>query len=482
MISRMVGRGVLILALAIAGSSLAAESRPASDPRGERVDALMGRAMADRRIPGLQIAVVKDGQIVLSRAYGLANLQTPVAVTGETVFSINSITKAFTGVAAMREVEAGRLDLDKPVSAYLDDLPEAWRGVTIRQLLSHTSGLPDFTRMKNAGDDEAEAWKAALARPVNFPAGERFEYCQTNYALIQKIINGLNGRPDNATLIDAQLRLVGMSHTGFGDSRDVIPGKAAGYRYAFAKPAGPGELRSVYETFSPLHRAASGMNSTADDLAGWMIALQQGRLLGPEALKTMWTPQVFSNGKPGQWGMGWQVLDRPEHRAVNMTGGGRSAMFLYPDDGVGVAILTNLSGATPEDLIDQVATIFIPGMRLTGVAALRAELEARGFDDVPAAVAELRRRDPDFRPDEIELNDWGYRLLANGKPQAALSVLKLGAELYPTSGNAFDSLADAYDVNGDRALAIENYRQSLRLDPKNANAMRRLEKLGVPIS
>lgn len=481
MISRIIGRGVLVLALLVAGASLAAEPRTAPDPRGEQVDVLMRRAMADRRIPGLQIAVVKDGEIVLSRAYGVANLQTPVPVTDQTVFSINSITKAFTGVAAMREVEAGRLDLNKPVSAYLDGLPEAWRGITIRQLLSHTSGLPDFTRIKGVDGDEASAWNTALARPVRFPAGERFEYCQTNYALIQKVINGLNGRPENATLADDQIRLVGMTHTGFGDGRDVTPGKAAGYIYAFAKPGDPGELRSVYEVFTPLHRAASGMNSTADDMARWMIALQQGRLLGPDAMKAMWTPATFSNGQPGQWGMGWLVLNRSEHRAVSMTGGGRSAMFLYPDDRVGVVILTTLSGAAPEDLIDQVATIFIPGMRLTGVAALRAGLEAQGFDNLPAVVAELRRQDPNFRPDENELNDWGYRLLSYGKPQAALSVLKLGAELYPASGNAYDSLADAYDVNGDRARAIENYRRSLQLDPKNSNATRRLEKLGAPV-
>ena len=459
MIRRTIGWSALILALALAGTFPALAR--ASDPRVDRVDALVRRAMADRRIPGLQIAVVQGGRVVMARDYGQANLQTPVAVTDQTVFSINSITKAFTGVAAMREVEAGRLDLAKPVWAYLD-------------------GLPDFTRMKGADEDEAAAWSAALARPVNFPAGERFEYCQTNYALIQKVINGLNGRPENATLAQAQFRLAGMDHTGFGDSRDVIPGKAAGYRYVFAKPTDPGQLRSVYEVFTPLHRAASGMNSTATDMAGWMVAVLDGRLLGPSALKTLWTPAAYNDGRLGQWGMGWTVLNRPEHRAVGMTGGSRAAMFLYPEDGVGVVILTNLSGSAPEDLVDEVAAAFIPGMKLTGVAALRAGLEARGFDTLPTVVAELRRQDRDFKPEEGELNDWGYRLLTTGKPQAALSVLKLGAELYPASGNAFDSLAEAYDVNGDKARAIENYRRSLQLDPKNTNATRRLEKLGAP--
>lgn len=463
---RVLGLGLLALGLAVASAWAA------PDP-AEHADAIVRRAMAEQHIPGLQIAVVKDGKIVMSRAYGVADLAGRTPVTPDTVFPINSITKAFTGVAAMREVEAGRLDLSKPIGGYVADLPEAWRGVEVRRLLSHTSGLPDFD---DSDGDGAAAWSATLAKPIRFPPGQRFDYNQTNYALVQMAINGLRGRPRDATLAGEQFALARMGHSGYGDTRDAGPGRAVSYGYRQATPDQP-VVRT--EIFSPLHRAAAGMNSTADDMARWLIALQRGKLLGPAARQAMWTPVAFSSGQNGQWGMGWLVLDRPAHRAVAMTGGSRSAVYLYPDDKVGVVILTNLAGSTPEDLVDEIAQGFIPGMTLTGVAALRAALTGQEGADPSASVAAFRAAHPGFGADEHALNDWGYRLLAFGKPRSALAVLKLTADLYPASGNAFDSLGEAYATNGDEASAIDAYRRSLALDPSNKNAeawLKRLEK------
>jgi CubicO group peptidase (beta-lactamase class C family) len=455
---------------------VAAPAEAAPDP-GVQVDAMMRRLMADRQIPGAQVAVVRDGRVVLLRHYGVANLQTPVPVTDGTIFSVNSITKAFTGIAAMREVEAGRLDLAKPVSAYLTGLPEAWRGVTVRQLLSHSSGLPDFasTAGQRQGEGEA-AWAWALTQPVRFPAGARFDYSQTNYALVQNILNTVNGCPLDDPIVLAQTALVGMPATGLHDGRDVVPGKAAAYAIGHATPSGPAVPRGVFEVFAPKHRAASGLDSNASDMARWMNAILGGRLLGPALLRTMWTRTAFNDGSLGQWGMGWLVRDRAVHRAVGMTGGSRAAMFLYPDDHVGVVVLTNLAGAAPEDLVDEIAALYIPGMRLEGVAALRAALDREGYGNAPAILARLRA-DSGFRVDEQELNDWGYRLLSFGKPKEALAVMKIGVDLFPLSGNAYDSLADAYAINGDKARAIAGYERSLVLDPNNGNAVRRLKTL-----
>jgi CubicO group peptidase (beta-lactamase class C family) len=456
---------------ALALLALAAAPAPAAPDPGAQVDALLRRLMAERQIPGAQVAVVRNGRIVLLRHYGVANLQTPVPVTDATTFSINSITKAFTGVAAMRAVEAGRLDLSKRVGDYLGDLPEAWRGVTVRQLLSHSSGLPDFAAgAASRQGDEAAAWAWALAQPVRFSPGERFDYCQTNYALVQNILNTLDGRPIDDPVVLAQAALVGMPATGLHDSRDVMPGKAAIYGLE------QGALRSRFETFSAKHRAASGMDSNAADMARWMNALLDGRLLGPATRQAMWTRVPFTSGALGQWGMGWVVMDRTQHRSVGMTGGSRAAMFLYPEDRVGVVILTNLAGAAPEDIVDQIAALFIPGMQLEGVASLRAALDRQGYGKAPAILAGLRR-DPAFRIDELELNDWGYRLLGFGNAKDALAVLKIGAELFPQSANAHDSLADAYALNGDKGAAIASYERSLQLDPNNVHAVRRLKAL-----
>ncbi len=462
----------LICAAALLAPAIAVAA-PAVDPAA-RADTVIRRAMAERHIPGLQVVVVKDGQIVLSRAYGVADLATKAPVTAQTTFPINSITKAFTGVAAMREVQAGRLDLDKPIGAYVPDLPEAWRGIPVRRLLSHTSGLPDFVpRQKDGAVSEADAWKEALAAPVLFPPGERFHYCQTNYALVQMAIDRLHGRPVSEPLGGEQFSLAGMTRSRYGDSLDPSPGRTVSYGYKRETPDQPAVRREV---FSPLARAAAGLDSTGDDMGRWMIALMDGHLLGQTAKTTMWTPVSYTDGKPGQWGLGWLVLKRPDRLVVGMTGGSRNAVYLYPDDKVGVAILSNLAGSTPEDLIDEIAQGFVPGMTLTGVAALRAELAAAPPEQAEAVVARLRR-DPAFKPDEHELNDWGYRLLAFGKAPTALVVLRLTAELYPDSGNAQDSLADAYEANGDKAAAIVHYRRSLALDPGNTNAVKRLKTL-----
>lgn len=460
---RALGLGLLIL-------SLAATAQAAPDPV-ERADAIVRRAMAEQHIPGLQIAVIKDGKIVMSRAYGVADLAKQTPVTPGTIFPLNSITKAFTGVAAMREVEAGRLDLSKPIGGYVADLPGAWRDIEVRRLLSHTSGLPDFD---DSDGDGAAAWAKTLAKPIRFPPGQRFEYNQTNYALVQMAINGLRGRAPDATLAGEQIALAGMSRTGFGDARDAGPERVTSYGYRKATPDQP-VVRT--EIFSPMHRAAAGMVTTASDVARWMIALQGDTLLKPATKQAMWTPVSYSDGKIGQWGMGWLVLDRPTHRAVAMTGGSRSAVYLYPDDKVGVVLLTNLGGSTPEDLVDEIAQGFIPGMTLTGVAALRVALTGQERADPAATVAAFRKANPGFAADEHELNDWGYRLMAFGKPRSALAVLKLTADFYPASGNAFDSLGEAYAANGDTTSAIVAYERSLALDPANKNAVQWLERL-----
>lgn len=447
------------------------------EARTAEVDRYIAEQMAERQIPGLQLAVVKDGRLVLSRSYGVANLQTPVAVTRETRFAINSITKAFTGVAAMRLVERGKLDLAKPVGAYLDGLPEAWRAIPMVQLLTHMSGLPDIVRAPGERDLEvpaAEIWKWVEAQPMRFVPGERFEYCQTNYALVQRVINRLEGRAPDATLIDEQVKIAGMTHTGFGDSTEVVPGGAAGYRIADQKPGEPGTIRPVYEMFRPDHRAASGMVSTADDMARWLIAMDEGKLLNAASRERMWRAEKFTSGKAGFWGIGWEVLGEPGHPTVGMTGGGRSAFFLYPESRVGVVVLTNLSGAVPEDFLDGVAAIY--GVALRGVPLLRSEMERRGFADGPATVEALRKKDSTLTFAEWELNEWGYRLLG-ATPRKALEVMRIMTRLYPESANAYDSLGEAYARSGEREKAIESYERSLALDPKNTNAEGWLQRL-----
>lgn len=456
----------------------------------QQVDALLKREMRERKIPGLQVAVVSRGRIVLLRSYGVADIQHEVPVSAKTIFAINSCTKAFTGVAVMQLVEDCKIELSAPVSRYLDGLPAAWQGVTIRQLLTHVSGLPNILNVLDPAtgklmgrDTEDSSWAKVLTMPLEFPAGERFSYNQTNYVLLGKIIDKYSGKPFAKVFSERQFEPAMMRQTVFGDSRDLIPKQTPSYRYvknmdghSFDKD----KLIFAYSEFPPFRRTASGLNSTARDLANWLIALQHGKLLRTDAaLKTLWTPGSYNNGSATQWALGWMTKPRSKHSAVIATGGGRAAFFVYPEDDLAVVVLTNLAGAFPEEFIDELAGFYQPEIALSDpVTALRVKLRTRGYEHAVEVFNELKRKDPAFQPLERDLNDWAYRMLnGGGKPKEALEIFKLNAILFPASANVYDSLGEAYATNGFRELAIKNYRRSVELDPANANAIRQLQKL-----
>ncbi|GAB4022952.1 serine hydrolase [Spirosoma koreense] len=454
------------------------------------VDAFLQKQLLERRITGLQVAVVQHGKLVLSRSYGTANVQDAIPVTNRSIFPINSCTKAFTGVAMMQLVEEGKVDLAAPVAYYLDGLPQAWQPVTIRQLLTHVSGLPDINRILNPGTyglqgigTEEETFAKIQTYPMDFPTGTQFRYNQTNYVLLGKIIDKLRGKPFAQVFQERQFDVVGMPGTCFADSRDVIPGMVQSYRYVSnldGKALGKEKLIINYAEFPPMRRTASGLNSTAEEMARWIIALQQGKLLKTkEALKTLWTPGTYNDGSPTQWALGWMVKPRPGHDAIVITGGTRSAMFVYPNDDLAIVALTNLAGSYPEEFVDELAGFFNPAIPLSDpITALRMQLEKRGFDQSETVFADLKQTNPGFRPTENDLNDWGYRLMnGSGKPKEALEIFKLVVALYPDSWNAYDSLGEALLKNGRPDEAIGMYQKSIALNPDNQNGKSVLERI-----
>jgi CubicO group peptidase (beta-lactamase class C family) len=456
----------------------------------DTVERLLQREMRERRIPGLQAAVVHRGKIVLLKSYGTANIQNSVPVTNQSVFAINSCTKAFTGVAIMQLVEEGKVDLAAPVSRYIEGLPAAWQSVTIKQLLTHISGLPDILRRVldpatgafPGGDGEDAAWAKIQTMPMDFPPGTQFSYNQTNYVLLGKIIDKFAEKPFVQVFKERQFQVASMTGTGFGDSRDVIPNMAPSYRYVSnvdGKARSTEVLTNAYYEFPLFRRTASGMNSTAEDLANWIIALQKGRLLKTKvALNALWTAGTYNNGSPTQWALGWVTKPRPKHSAVTATGGGRSAFFVYPDDDLAVIVLTNLAGSYPEDFIDELAGYYDPEISASDpVTLLRMQLRKRGFENAVEVFNEAKKKDAGFQPLETDLNDWAYRMLRQGKKKEALEIFKLNVVLYPRSANVYDSVAEAYEGLGEKELAIRNYKRSLEIDSNNKNAVQHLKKL-----
>ena len=342
----------------------------------DEIDDFLLKKMQDKKIPGLQIAVIKNNKIIKIENYGIANLQDNIAVTDKTVFTINSITKSFVGVAIMQLVEKGKLALSDKASSYVTDLPSTWKNITIKQLLTNTSGLPKIelgTSLISPQGAEA-SWGLVKTLPLAAKANTQFQYTSTNYVLLGKIITQVSGKRFTDFITKNQLRKVGMKLTesaGFAHFQGVIPHQARGYTYYFGN-----ELTTIQYELPPFLRAAAGMNSNAKEIAQWAIALQKRELLSePSSLKALWSPAVLDSGEMAGfdrflngYALGWQVIDRAEHPAIAAVGGDRSALVIYPEDNLSIVVITNLMGASPQSFIDEIASFYIPTMQaITGI-------------------------------------------------------------------------------------------------------------------
>ena len=324
---------------------------------------LVQETMAKQRIPGMQIAVIKDDRVVLSESYGWANVENRVPATNVTLFPINSATKSFTGVAMMQLSEAGLVDLNAPVSRYLDGLPEAWRAIRVRQLLAHTSGLPDILDEQGllGGGSEDDAWKAVKLLPMDAPVGERFSYNQTNYVLLARIIEKQSKLPYERYISTRQFAPAHMTRATFGDSYDLLPNAATMYSYFPRKTDAPGATQRLSHWFydvSPGLWSGAGVMTTADDVAHWLVAVSKGELISKAGVRAMWTPETLNSGADGDWAAGWHVLKTTPVREVAGMGGARAAFIVYPDERLAIVVLTNLVGSNPQNFIPKIAEAY----------------------------------------------------------------------------------------------------------------------------
>jgi len=460
--------------------------------QSDEIDDYIKEQMNDRRIPGLQLAIVKDSKIVKTANYGLANIQDSVTVSDKTVFTINSMTKAFTGVAIMQLAEQGKLNIDVGISEYLPELPEAWRSLTIKQLMSHTSGLPpilgNWAGLLGSQDFDT-AWELVKQKPMVFKADTRFKYNQTGYVLLGEIIDKLSGMPFTEFVTKNQLNKVGMIKTadaGFAQFETVVPNQARAYTYVKT-----GQLTNLSAEFAPPLRTTAGMTSSAKELAQWVIALQTNKLFDKsDSLKKLWEPNILADGKTAGfnqlvngYALGWPIISRMEHSAVAPLGANRSALVIYPQDNLSIVVLTNLSGSLPSTFIDEIAGFYISDMKAengfglpVSIKPLWTQLEKQGYANISNVAQEMQRQGT-IKLSEVDLNTWGYQLLGRKKFDQAMRVFTLNTQLFPASANTYDSLAEAYWLLGQSKKAIELYNKVLALQPNNNNAKNQLKKI-----
>jgi CubicO group peptidase (beta-lactamase class C family) len=327
----------------------------------DEIDDLVQAQMKQQRIPGLSLAVVKEGKVILAKGYGFANVEHGVPAKPETVYQSGSVGKQFTATAVMMLVEEGTLALDDRISKYLDDTPEAWKDITVRHLLTHTSGIKTYgPRDLNFRQDytEGELVKKAASFPLDFTPGEKWRYSNTGYVLLGVIIRKASGEFYGDLLRKRIFMPLGMETTRIINEEDIVPNRAAGYRLL------RGQLKNQEWVSPSLNTTADGsLYLTILDLAKWDAGLYTEKLLKRASLEQMWTPVKTTDGKSHDYGFGWGVREVRGHKVQEHGGawqGFVSAIVRYPNDKLTVIVLTNLAGANPRKIVQGVVGHYLP--------------------------------------------------------------------------------------------------------------------------
>jgi CubicO group peptidase (beta-lactamase class C family) len=283
-------------------------------------------------------------------------------VTDSTIFQLASATKIVAGTAVMMLVEEGRLALDDSVHTHLPTLPDAWRGVTIRQAMSHTSGLPSLidpqTGDLRGGATMTAAWRAVQQKPLRDTSTTTWRYNQTGFEVVRRVIERVSGQSWEAFARARIFEPAGMRSTFFlGEPVPDSSRLATPYRENYEAF----DFADAYEYYIP---TAAGLFSTTGDLARFAQALSAGQLLGAAARERMWTAVPFEETTIDAvegYGIGWTVDVQDGHRRVWHSGGGKAALMHYPDDALMVVLLTNRTGFDVFTPTTEIAALYLNG-------------------------------------------------------------------------------------------------------------------------
>lgn len=394
--------------------------------RADEADDLIKAEMARLKIPGVAVAVVRDGKPVKLQGYGFANLEHKVPVTPDTVFQLGSVGKQFTASIVLLLAQDGKLSVDDPISKYLPFAPDSWKPITVRNLLNHTSGIKDYTRFLDLSRDATaeETAKTLLDKPLDFEPGTKWAYSNTNYLLLGVIIEKVSGKFYGDLLAERVFKPLGMDTARINDEAEIIPNRAAGY-----EPS-PNGLRNQGYVPPKINTYADGsVIMSLRDMVKWDAALNTDKPFSSSIRQQMWTTATLKDGKKTDYGCGWMVSEVNGHKVIEHSGawqGFTANISRYVDDKLTVVVLTNSASGGPVRITRAVAGAYVAALKPQPQTAPTA-----GVEQDPKVLQLVRDVVKEISDDKLNMDRFTKEMQDALAEQPKGQVSQLGRALGP---------------------------------------------------
>lgn len=438
------------------------------------------------------VLVSEKGNVLYKKGFGYANMEWDISNDPETKHRLGSITKQFTAMLILQLASEGKIDLQAPISKYLPDYPKKNADIiTTHHLLTHTSGIPNYTAFPNFFKDESknkytpkEFTKTFADSILEFAPGEKFNYSNSGYFVLGLLVETITGKSYEEMLQERIFNPLKMTDTGYDHHETILKNRAAAY-----EKEGPSYVNAAYIDMS-LPYAAGSMYSTVVDLYKWDQALYTETILPKKYIDSLfgkyipsWENTFYGYG----WGIGEIALGNTDEKIEFIGHGGgingfNTLITRIPSDKSSVILFNNTGGAALDNITKAILGIlYNKPYDLPKKSAALSLLNVIQKDGIDAGLKHYIKikDDKSYNLSENEMNRIGYQLLSLGKLKLAEAVFKLNMDAFPKSFNVYDSYAEVLMKQGQNDLAIKNYKKSIELNPVNENGKEMLVKLGI---
>lgn len=477
---------------------LLGQSEESNDAIQQRIDAYLQQSVTNGYFASVLVA--KEDEVLLKEGYGWAGREDRIPITSETVFNIGSVTKQFTAIGILKLVEEGKLNLLDSLSSFYDALPDPMRGITIHQLLTHTSGIANSTGGFRYDEASKERFlRECFAAPLWTTPGTTHQYANANYILLADIIEKASGTSYETYLHDNFWEPTGMKYTGYTKfaADSVVSAEGNYYNYTDGEWRDWG-VTSDYLPQNGNHWYSIGkgdLQSNVEDLYRWHSALESNRILAPASKKLMEFPHVPENAEgTSHYGYGWAIYTTKSGKKVvwhNGSNGIYFATFLrFVDQDLVIIVLSNtILNPDSENVAWEIAKMvddssYIPEpVTPLSYEVVHTFMNNHSLEEIQLLPEYLSEKTHSRLPDKALFNRMGFRFLEDEKEKGwGLALLQLNTQLYPNDGNLWDSMGEGYLHYSMNEKASQAFEKALELAPDAEcgwcdNAKKKLEKL-----